>query len=70
MKTHGGKGDAPRPESAPRAFANGYDAIDWGARDREASVPASIGCPCDPSGSDGLACPDKCGSLLCVGPPA
>lgn len=31
----GGKGDDRRP-GAPGAYERGFDAIDWGARDREA----------------------------------
>ncbi len=28
--------------------------------------PAAGGCSCDPSGSDGLKCPDDAGKLLCA----
>lgn len=34
--THGGKGDDRRPETIPGAYAHGFDAIDWTARDRDA----------------------------------
>lgn len=33
---------------------------------QERALPPS-GCMCDPSGSDGLSCPDKAGRLLCQG---
>lgn len=33
---HGGKGDAKRPEGEAGAYARGYDAIKWSARDGEA----------------------------------
>ena len=31
---HGGKGSDQRPEAEPGAFARGFDAIDWTARER------------------------------------
>lgn len=34
--TDGGKGDDRRPEAEPGAYARGFDAIDWAAREREA----------------------------------
>lgn len=36
---HGGKGDKPRPESEPGAFARGYDNINWNARSEPPMEP-------------------------------
>lgn len=58
--THGGKGSGRRPESEAGAYARGYDAI-FGPK----PARGGNGCPCEPSGSDGLTCPDANGRLLC-----
>jgi len=60
--THGGKGSGRRPEAEQGAYASGWDAI-FGKKAKAG------GCACDPSGSEGAACPGEDGRLLCEAAP-
>jgi hypothetical protein len=64
MAHEAGKGDARRPGNG---YNNNYDKIDWSIKMNDETKDRGCSCPCDPSNSDGLTCPDpKTGLPLCA----